>query len=465
MRALDAISSSSFAAVLIAVLIGLVLVGLLVPQAGRLSLADRADWLEDNPLVGRLAQALGLDDLFAQSYFLAVIGLLVVSVAICTALRLARRGGTERTPFLTGDAADRRGLAWRSAPGAREEVAAGVTEALRRTGLVVSVKDGEGCTSVSGVGGRHGFFGSVLFHVALLVVVAGGVLGALTSFAAELVLTEGQVVEIGPSAFLEAGARPRFGGPPTGYAVALDRLGFAYDRGEVVEASATMRVLEGGRETARREVSVNRPLEHRGLSLLLYRPGYSVRLIIRRDDVVEDDAFVTLYQKVAQGYADRHRLPDGTQIDILAVNDVGRPLDGPAERPLVLVDPGAYVRERGRGLPLSGPLRPGESTTVAGRTVELGDVRLYSSFLARKSDGRPVLYAGMWLAVLGVAIRFLDPERWVAVAVREGDGSEVSRVAVLSRGRYGRLGVRRARRSIESALGLDDEGRGRDGVE
>lgn len=461
---LDLVADTRVAVVLIGVCLAWVLVGVLVPQADILGAERMAEWRAAAGAWAASARALGFDRVFSQWYFGLSVSLLGLSLVVCTLKRLTRGEQRPRWPFLTPQAASRRGLPWQDVPRGAPEACDVAASALGRN-LSVRRRDVGGAVAVTGAGGAIGFWGSIAFHVALLLAGASAVVGILTTFIGEAVLTVGQVIPIEEAYTGAASRRPVIGAPPTGFSLALDRVDLRYEGDRPVDVSAHVRVLEDGVSVRSAAVRVNYPTEYRGLSVLLWKAGHAARISVRRQGALVDDAFVNLKDKVAEGYADRYALPDGRLLDIVMVPDKDVPPGSAAPRPLELDAPAVYLRLAESTEPARGPIPVGGRAEVAGYDVRFEDARLWLAFFTRSTGGRLLLYFALWLGVAGTAVRFLDPRREVMVLVRPAPPPEApqdaavtptgSQVAVLTRGRYGAYRLAGALRALGEALGVD----------
>lgn len=461
---LDVAADTRVAVVLIAGCLAWVLVGVLVPQADVLGAERMAEWRAAAPTWAAAADALGFDRVFSQWYFGASVALLGLSLVVCTLKRFARGEHRPKWPFLTTRAVSRRGLPWRDVVRGAPEAGEAAASALGKHLSVGRRDEEDGSIAVTGVGGRIGFWGSIAFHFALLSAGIAVVVGIFTTFIGEAVLTVGQVVPIDEAFTGAASRRPAVGAPPGGFSLALDRVDLRYEGDRPVDVSARVRVLEDGAEVRSAAVRVNYPIEHRGLSVLLWKAGHAARISVWRTGGLVDDAFVNLKDKVAEGYTDRYSLPDGRLLEILMVPDGSVPPGSVAPRPLELDDPAVYLRLAESAQPAQGPIPVGGTAAIAGYEVRFEDARLWLAFFARSTRGRLLLYLALWLGVAGTAVRFSDPRREVMVLIRtaqlEGLSGETaatpgSQVAVLTRGRYGAYRLAGAIRALGEALGVD----------
>lgn len=434
---------------LIGVLIVMNLLSVLVPQ--RIVLGGSfEDFLRESPVLAAMTEASGLSRVFTGWPIVVVSGLLAVNLIACTLLRLARR----RRPAIPR--APRRGssvrlsASWRSSQAFLQ--AAG--DALPgRSWTTMSTAD-HGFVAVAG---RIGFWGSMLLHVSLLVLIAGGALTAVTSFRGEVAITDGETIVDAPEAYISIANSPELGVAFSGARISLDRTTIGYEKGEVVTAVARMRGLDTDGRIISKDVRVNHPLDVGGKSYLLLNSGYAVTISVDTSVTGPISRVVRLGEETPFGWRDRLELPptdDGrtAELRFLATPvpvEEGQPI--PAEK-FAITDPRMRVKLVVGGVEAwEGRLEPGQTQQLGpGIAVTFEGMRLWDRFLVRGEPARWVSYVGFWMAVVGAAVRFLFPERRFAVVTGVEDGHEV--VDVLYRVRPWSGFEARADRELERSL-------------
>jgi cytochrome c biogenesis protein ResB len=412
------LGSPRFAAILMGVSIALLMLAVIVPQRSFLG-AGFAEFAEDQPALAAAARATGLDRIFDGWIVAAVTALLVINVTACTLIRVRRRRPSVRHLSVV----DRRLVTDRS-PG---EITAECERRLRSAGWRV-MREGEQLLSADR--GSSGFWGSVVLHVSILVIAAGGVASTFMTFAGEMLIADGQTVIDEPRAYLTISREPRVGTPYTGSAVSLDRTEVAYEDGILVRAVASMRAVDPSGRVVTKDVSVNHPLDVAGRSFLLMESGLAARLLMPVGaDGGKREVTVNLGEKTPHGWQDalEVRRADGTTATVELVA-MPVPLEPGQELPreqLALTDPHLFARVRVQDEVIDeGLLAPGQRVDLGdGADIGFSDVVLWSRFLVRGDHGRWIAYVGFWLAVTGAAWRFGAAHREITIRCDPGESA------------------------------------------
>lgn len=317
------------------------------------------------------------------------------------------------------------------------EAAGRLRVALRRGGYRVSEASEGGSTVVVGRRGDLGFWGSVVFHLGLVVALVAIVLTLAGEWRGELQLVEGGVVALdAPGAVSVQRLGPLGRGPP--HLVArLGRVEARYqDDRFPVDYLAELAVLGESGAIRGGTVRVNQPLVADGQRFFLQRYGVAPVLEVRRGGETLLAAPVVL--SVLEGREDRFDVP-GTR-DRVAVRWFGDPVREPggvrsrSDEPrhpalgLALEPGGSGPAARPMLLPL------GEETSLGPYRVAFRELRRWVSFGVDRDPGTPVLVVALVLATVGLALRFWDHEREIRVRVDPDAGG--ARVAAAARSRY-----------------------------
>lgn len=450
-RAWALLSGTRTAAVLIAAVTVLSLVGMAYPQDAILTAEQIRDWRGVTGPLAQAGEALGLNDLFATWYFIALLLLLTANAIACTVNRLARRGARSRAVTVPAGVSGL--LPTVSCLADAEEplaVASVVVASLSRVpGSVrwASQEDGGGSWRLFARGGYIGFWGSMIFHAALVITAAGVVVSALTTFRGTALVTESQTFTDAAGDYLFVSREPRFGSVYSGAQFVLDDLEFIYE-GDVLTRAVAHTSVRAAPDSVpeRRTAEVNYPLEVAGKSFLLGNSGYSVGLTITAAGGISR-LYYTLGQREPSGYSDELRLPGGVigTFQVVPSADVG--LDQELVRRFDLTDPVAHVRLMTTGRVLwEGVLAPGQTVTPEGYELTLTDVKIWTEMRVRGDSGRGIVYAGLWLAVAGMLWRLLDAEQSVFVHRHSSGQTTVAARHRFGPGASAALALRVARR-------------------
>jgi cytochrome c biogenesis protein ResB len=252
--------------------------------------------------------------------------------------------------------------------------------------------------------GRARLLGSILFHFALIVIVAGSALNHLYKSRVVFGLTEGQQVADLPESHFRNLSGPFSEVEPGRFTIRLEEVHDSFLVGELETKAAQIAVVGAGEnEPTAGVIRVNHPLKKDGLEFHLgAQIGYSPEL------TVTDDAgrpvfrhFVRLArQRTEDGVidADFVFLPsDSTKIEMKMMTAV----DAEAPRPLVSVEKNG--EEIYAGYP-----GPEGAVLPDGRRVAVPRLRRWCYVEAIRNPFMDVVFAGFWIA-LGSLVFTLVP--------------------------------------------------------
>lgn len=438
--------SNRTAIALIVAVTALALVGVLWPQDRMMSPSDVVEFEQRYGVIATIGSWAGFGHLFSTWYFLGTLGLLALSLIGCTLDRLRRRRRAHSFP--TSVPAGTTVVATYSLDRAR----AAALGALTGPGRVRIV---EGDRGLLALGGRLGFWGSMLFHAALLIVGIGGVLSVYTSFQGTMVIAEGQTLIDEPASYVSVAKEPQIGDAFTGAGITLERLEMQYDGSTLTRAIAQFTAQDEGAVPSSESVQVNYPLDVGWKSYLLGNSGYAAAVEASTEGQTLYSGVVNLGERTDSGYADTVALPDGSELKLSATGDSLAPSEGRTPRRYELASPQLEVElvRNGTGWG-DAVLSPGQSATIGGTTITFGGLRLWNELMVRGDRGRYVVYVGFWLCVVGVLARLADPKRQVLIVSADG------KTVVAARHRYGAASAdaleRRAAALLEATRGAED---------
>ncbi|MEZ5117963.1 MAG: cytochrome c biogenesis protein ResB [Candidatus Nanopelagicales bacterium] len=457
--------------------------GSVFPQRGTDPLAVNA-WIERNPGWGPVLDRLGMFDVYASPWFAATYLLLFVSLVGCVLPRARQhwRAVRARPP-----AAPRRlsrlpvyrteVLDLPPGPGAPAVLsAARVRLRSQRWRLAESPYDATvGSGWVAAEKGYARETGNLLFHVALVALLAAVAYGGLFGWKGNVIVKEGagfsntltQYDAWGGGRFVDPQALAPFSFTLTDFAVDFER-GEA-QRGAPRMFEATLAVRDEPTDQPRTEVvEVNEPLVVDGAKVFLVGHGYAPTFVVRDADgrVVFDDAVVFLPQDGNFTSTGVVKVPDaapalglqGIFLPTAAVDDVRGPHSTfPApDDPAVFLS--AWVGDLGldSGVPQSifrldttameqlglRALRPGESWELpdGAGSVQFTGYGRWASFQIAHDPGKEAALAAAALALVGLLLSLFVRRRRVWVRARDdGMGRTLIEVAGLSRTEAGGL--------------------------
>jgi len=421
-----------------------------------------SSYYAEHPSLAPILDRMGLFDVYSSLWFYTIYGLLAVSLVGCLTPRLrlhakamrarppAPPRNLSRLPVSTSFTVD--------AP--PTEVAAAAHRLLRRGRWRTDRRTADEGASVAAEKGYLRESGNLLFHVALLGLLAAVAYGSLYSYRGQFSVIEGRGF---------TNAAPLYDIMPTGgqrlsaddlvpFTIALDDFRASYfDNGQPTDFHALVRWAPRVGEPERtRDIRVNHPLAVGGAKVYLMGHGFAPRFVVKDKGgkVVYDDYRIFLPQ-------------EGTNevgVGVLKVPNGVRPQVGmeAAIFPTLTIDrtegffyssspepkrPGLSYRiyqgdlrlgvsaqndfsldKRGLLPVKDGTLLPGETVTLDnGTTVTFAELREYAVFQTTRDPGaRPALVASVCALAGLVASLFVRRRRVWVRATGTGGGTVVS---------------------------------------
>ena len=444
--------------------------GSVLPQWGTDPIETRA-WIDANPTLGPVLDRLGFFDVYASAWFAAIYLLLFVSLIGCVLPRIAQLWRSVRAPLPRAprnlsrlDAFERFD---RDVPAdvvlerAEQALRSRRWRVLRGTSPVAD--GGDGSQWVSAEKGYLREVGNLVFHLALVGILAGVAIGGLFGWRGDVIVRVGDGFSNTLTQY-DAWGGGRFANPDElpPFSFTLDAFDVEFERGDVERGSprlfqTTLRVQDTpGAPERTTQVGVNEPLVIGGAKTFLVGHGYAPHVIVRDGSgrVVFDDAVVFLPQdgnftstgviKVPDGRPDQLAF-EGLFLPTTAVDEVRGPhsvFPAPDDPSLVLA---AWTGDLGLddGVPQSiysldttgltrlglQAMRPGDVWELPGGagSIELTEVVRWASFRISHDPGKEAVLVAAVVAMVGlVGSLFVKRRRvWVKAWSAAGVGSTV----------------------------------------
>jgi hypothetical protein len=340
------LASTRLAFILLAMLAGLVLLSALVPQQG-IAQHQIVDWRAALGSGYVVIEKLGLDRIYTSPLFLLTVAALSVSLIAGNVRRIDRLRKIRNT----------------------------------RT--------------------RMRLTGSIVFHFALLLIVAGSALNHMYRFRIVFGLTEGQRASSSPDSYFRDLSGPLCRTENDVFTIGVEQVHPEWSIGDVTTEAAEISVA-GARdvEPSKALVRVNHPLRRDGLEFHLgSRIGYSPEVAFSDDEGNKVfRSFVRLAQRPGEGKtvnADFVILPEDSTRIALSVTDGPGP--DSQVRTRVTVERGGqqiyngFPGTEGTGLP-------------DGREIAVPRLRRWCYIEAIRNPFMSVVFAGFWIALAGLVI-------------------------------------------------------------
>jgi cytochrome c biogenesis protein len=464
--------------------------GSVIPQEDVDSFAV-GQWREDHPELAPWYDRLGLFDVFGSVWFSAIYLLLVVSLVGCFIPRTkvywkALRAAPPKAPANLLRFPDSSSYTTGRSP---DEVLAAARKVLRKRRFRV-VSDG---AAVSGERGYLREAGNLVFHLAVLVVLAGFAMGQLWGYKGGVIVTEGygfsngltQYDDFVPGTFTQAEDLEPFTFHVEDFDVTWLRSGPRQGMGTDFHAQLSYRERPDAEEQTY-DLRVNHPLSIGDSEVFLIGHGYAPVITVRDGNgdiaysgptpfLIEDQVSFTSYGVVKAPSAQPEQIAlegllyptylkvDGDPVSVFAddqnptismeayVGDLG--LDEGASQSVYRLDKTELrklEKEDGSMFRADLQLCPPESTTCRSNTVALPEgmgtvtfegVRPWVRVQISKTPGKMIALGGVIMALVGLcASLFIRPRRMWVRARRTDDGGTLVEVAALDRSSIGEAG-------------------------
>jgi cytochrome c biogenesis protein len=424
-RTWQLLSSPRLTLVLILILVALCLVGVFLIQAPSEVTADPASyrlWVQNmaRPRLGVWADIfsfLRLLDVFHSPWFLAVGGLLMVSILFCTVNRwtgvmnLVRGGDVKQAAsfYRTGNHKAESVISASSG-----KVGLVVTDILKKRRYRVRTEKSGEAVNLAAQKNRFSPAGTFLTHLSLILFVLGFLVTAFWGFRhASFIVPEGSKADVGH-----------------GTGLSLELISFEdeyWPDGRPKDFRSYVALYSGEQEVAQAVVRVNSPLSYRGINFYQASFGLAARIQIRQGEAALYDGNVplayTFESESLLRYAGEFALPEaGITVRLVSAAFNGAdPIIG--ENALAVLvyrqgisDPVAFeVLEAGV---------PRQFEDLQFTFVSLGQ---FSVFQVTHNPGITVVWIACAFLILGLSLVFYLPYRqlWVLIEPKEGEKSQL----------------------------------------
>ena len=440
------LTSMRFAMLLMLAMAALALVGTLIMQMpGGVATSEqaRADWLAGvRPRYGgwtNILDTLGMFTVFTSIWFRGVVTLLTISLLACSVHRIPGIWKTAVHPhvdvgetFFEHAPQHERIVVTHSA----QELTASTIAILKKHHYRVVTQD-DGALHLFADRNRWSPIGSLAGHLSLVVILAGGIVGAAFGFGDDqFMITEGTTAPVPGMA---------------GTALRLDAFRDTYyiETGAPSDYASDVSVLKDGQQVAAQTVRVNQPLRYGDLSF--YQSFFGTAAMMT---VVDTDGTPIVSQGVPLAWDSPDGLHRVGTFSLPAQGLVGWVIgtSGPDD---TLVKPGQmrielYQATGDGSLVDAQTVDQGVPTDIAGVKVTFDRETQFTGLSVSKDPGAPLVWLGGLMLFLGVVAVFMFPTRrlWGRLITRPDGGAALSLGAV---GRKGDSGF------LQEFQGLADE--------
>ena len=361
-----------------------------------------------------LMARLNVFDMYHSWWFLCLLCLFALNLTCCTIDRLPRTIRTVRNPKRTLDEATEKSLPaaerWK-ARGAVREWADRYGAALSKEFAAPSVTEEGGTVHLYAEKGVSSRFGAYATHAGIVIIFIGAIIGNIFGFKSFMTIVDG---EEGSHIDTRGGAQHM----DLPFAVRNNRFWMeTYPNGQPREYSSDLSIIENGREVARKTITVNDPLVHKGI--WFYQSSYgqasaTARLTVVRPGGAQLGSFSLAANEPAriEGYGVVR--PVGYE-----ENFQGK---GPALR-VIVQRTGQPAEELwiSRGRPETDARRGDPVVLSFGGLAS----KMYTGLQVAKDPGVNVVWLGCLLLTAGMMLSFFVSHRRVWIRLSEGKQGKV----------------------------------------
>ncbi|MBP6059360.1 MAG: cytochrome c biogenesis protein ResB [Candidatus Saccharicenans sp.] len=407
------LSSLKLTISLLGLIILLSVIGTLIPQG-----EDPGFYQNYLPRWSGIILNLQLDHLYRSPLFLSVTFLFLLNIIFCSLRQLPAkfkqlRGEIESIPLGVQPAVNRK-----LATGFSDWFEASpdsLLAELRKRHYQIKIKEAGEKKTLLAQKEKPGLFGPEMVHLAILIIIVGGLISALFSQRIELALTEGQTADL----------------PGKNFSLRLERFTTDYyPDGSIKSWKSLVSILDQGQVKKQKIIEVNQPLKYDGFNFFQMSYGFdwdrtSVELEIKSSNSAVRNLTLKVGEKV--------QLDSGLTLNLInfipdfALDQAGRPTSRSAEanNPAVLV----LVSREGAPVyqgwlfyyhPESNQIQqqPGSELAISLKKFE---APLFSGLEAASDPGLNLVWLGCALLFLGLLACFYLNYRQMVIGLRPGE--------------------------------------------
>jgi len=421
---------------------------------GTLRASEVPAWIEDGlPFTGPIVDRWYDWDVFRSPLFAAILALLSIAIAVCTINRVPGIWQTISEPRVrtTAGYLDRADTSARFTTAAPvDEVTTTYREVLERKRYRVLSEQVGNDTHVYADKPRYGKLGTSPSHLALLLLLVGGIVGAQYGFReAEFVIPEGQTRDVGHG---------------TDLSVELVQFQDTYTPQGIAEQYKASIVVYDGDDPVRTEtISPNNPVSYR--STTFYQSGFGYGALMRVTDASGNELYNGTVDVGLFNFAGNPDAPagfveiPGAGITMTIVAPDTQPVNAPQLDTLQLKNGQMYVMMQPSGT--SGAER--QAIVVdQGRPMQLGNLTIefqrevrWANLQVASNPGIPIFIIAAVLLVGGLVVTFYFPLRRMRAIVSPAPaGAVLTAVPLAKRDWSGKRDFFHVAESVGTALGV-----------
>ena len=363
-KLLNAVSSSKLALVLVLFVMICAVIGVFIPQQGKINNYDIQNWQNTHPSITAILKPVGLFSAFHSWPFIIVLIALAVNITTGAVLKFKKEG------------------AFAAIKG---------PDALKMTGFLV-------------------------LHIALLTFFIGGFMTSTLKLNADIVITEGETFVDHPSSYSRFAKGPLRPKTQKDFILLLKSVQVDYEKDKYkAGVTSSLEVYEKNKKIADAVIKANQPFSYKDMTFTINGAGFSPRVAIYEN---ESNAFLfesyvtlrTLISEKGNTYDNQLLLPflkNQTFVTLYPDHkaDFGKVVKTSEvpNNPILIIE---QKDENGNVL-LKEHLPLGEKVVVDDVTFVFKELKQWASFKVIADPGYPVICAALVLGLLALAIKYI----------------------------------------------------------
>ncbi len=392
-------------------LVILLIVASLVPQKSRHSPADFRKWEKNQPTFYKIASLTELNNVLNSKIFFLTLGLMLINISLCSYNHLTRTLQARRN-WLTLDLQKinrqlrkKETLSIKKRPGFIMEIQGLLKRHFYSTshekGLVIAFKN------------SWGFWGVVVFHLALIVTVAGAFLARSDRMEGYVRMTENEVFTEDHNSYLRISEGPFFGNSHQKFQMLLNDFEIEYwPNGRTKVRKSNISIADGGEIVKKGSTRPNYPLIYKGFRILQSSKfGWSALFDLQDEQGQINSGSVRIdTPKSSKKKATTDFLIPGT--DYEAELKLKKKPKVKSKKFWMEYNPqdlslDLKVSDKDDGVIYDGNINLNQSIKLEDKNLTLDSFSSWTSFVISKDSGTQVIYFGFWMALIGLSIMYL----------------------------------------------------------
>jgi cytochrome c biogenesis protein len=283
---------------------------------------------------------------------------------------------------------------------------------------------------ITGQKGMSGFWGSVVFHIGLIICFFAGPVSVYTTFRGELVIPEDVSVP------LREGFASHVGKDPStlpDIRVLIHDFKAEYFEGKFKYDFGGTLTIRDQSAVHNLPFSVNNPIDYRGYQFSLHEYGFSPHVTIHKEGKVVFDYYLNLRHP---DEGDHFEITgEGLRALVMFFPDFIREGGTIGTKSYIPDNPVTMIKFfRGDREIFKGLFKPGETRPFEEYNITMNDYKYWTNLVVVRESGITVVMVGSLIGLSGLLVRFLSNERRVEFLLSPGRGG--TRVKVKGYSRY-----------------------------